>query len=181
MCLAGWDRPGQHSTGAAVWTGANVLTKYMETELSSDFKGKSVIELGAGCAIGAIQAQWLGAGLALATDGDEAVLDLAKENAQANIKSGASYGSFAVDKLYWGDVEDVSRSLSYLASPAGDEQAKWDWIIGADITYKKDTWPLLVSTIKSLSGPQTRTLIAMEPRCESSFLNTIAYHSRRLE
>lgn len=152
--VQGWDRPGQRSTGAAVWTGASVLSRYMEDVLSEDLAGAKVLELGAGCGLCAIEAQWLGASSAVATDGDEAVLDLARENAELNRRRGAGAGALTQGRLLWGDDGDI-------AAFAGEG---FDFLFGADITYKRETWPALTGTIRRLSGDGTRTFLAMEPR-----------------
>ena len=40
----------------------------------------------------------------------------------------------------------------------------WDYIVAADVTYLKKNRPDLISSIAKLSGPNTITLLSMEPR-----------------
>ena len=45
-----------------------------------------------------------------------------------------------------------------------DANKPWDYIIIADCTYKKASWPDLISCIVHLSSSNTKTILAMEPR-----------------
>jgi len=125
------------STGSSVWGGGLVLSRYMEVLGSSFWSGKRVIELGTGTGLGSITAAKLGASAVLATDRDPAVLELAGENARANLGRGST---FRTAELTWG---------SSAASLAGD----WDVVIGADLTYNREAWPALADTINGLRAP----------------------------
>ena len=67
-------------TGATVWPSSIVMIKYLELQTSKDpnfFKGKSVIDLGAGTCISSLACALLGARLVVATDGNDHCVELA--------------------------------------------------------------------------------------------------------
>ena len=130
------------STGSTVWGGGVVLQRYIES-LGTDFwEGKRVIELGTGTGLGGISAARLGASV-LATDRDGEVLQLAETNARAN-GAGERFGT---SLLEWGPAPtDGSASEPAYAQP-------WDVVIGADLTYNREAWPLLVETLQRLQAP----------------------------
>ena len=130
------------STGSTVWGGGVVLQRYIEG-LGADFwQGKRVIELGTGTGLGGISAARLGASV-LATDRDGEVLQLAEMNARAN---GAS-DRFGTSLLEWGPAPSDGGA----AEPAYAQP--WDVVIGADLTYNREAWPLLVETLQRLGAP----------------------------
>lgn len=149
-----WDA----STGSAVWGGGVVLKTYMEGLGEEFWAGKRVVELGTGTGLGAITAAKLGAVEVLATDRDVAVLRLAEANARANgvrVGDGASR-PFRTALLEWGPRPGEGDGSSSTA-PAGGalsvDAQQWDMVVGADLTYNRDAWPLLVQTIKRLNAP----------------------------
>ncbi|KAM8976103.1 EEF1A lysine methyltransferase 3 [Pelodytes ibericus] len=132
---------------APVWEAAVYLCGYIE-EQKLNFKGKKVIELGAGTGIVGILASLLG--------GDVTVTDLPcalpqiKKNVSANVPS--TYLS-KVCALSWGlDQEKFPQDF--------------DYILGADIVYLKDTYPLLIQTLQYLCGPHTTIFLSSKMRQE---------------
>jgi predicted nicotinamide N-methyase len=146
----------QVSTGSTVWGGGVVLQRYIET-LGADFwAGKRVIELGTGTGLGGITAARLGAADVLVTDRDASVLELAEANAGANLGARAS-STFRTSLLEWGPAPMDGSSVE----PAYTQP--WDVVIGADLTYNRDAWPLLVDTIKRLQAPVILTASERRP------------------
>lgn len=130
------------STGSTVWGGGVVLQRYLEGLGPAFFEGKRVLELGTGTGLGGVTAAKLGAREVVVTDRDAAVLELARTNARANL-DGAALRAFRAERLEWGPVPAEADAF---AGP-------WDLVLGADLTYNRDAWPVLVQTIKRLDAP----------------------------
>ncbi|KAJ8258925.1 hypothetical protein COCON_G00179370 [Conger conger] len=118
---------------AQVWDAALCLCRYFD---HLDLKGKRVVELGAGTGIAGILAARLGAEVTL-TDLPHAVPQLQK-NVSANMpRSGWPFATPTVLPLSWGlDQEQFASD--------------WDLVLGADIVYLSDTYPLLMDTLTYL-------------------------------
>ncbi|KAM3877886.1 EEF1A lysine methyltransferase 3-like [Diretmus argenteus] len=120
---------------APVWDSALHLCSYFEAE-SLDLRGKRVIELGAGTGVVGILAARLGADVTL-TDLPLAVPQL-QTNVSANMPSSG-----------WPSVPPTVRPLSW-----GQDQlsfpSDWDLVLGADIVYLSETYPLLLETLVHL-------------------------------
>ena len=75
---------GTYGTGATVWPAAIVLIKYLEYSCSVtrtlSMSGRHVIDLGTGTGVTSIAAALLGASSVTCTDGEETVVQLAKDN-----------------------------------------------------------------------------------------------------
>jgi SAM-dependent methyltransferase len=71
---------GTYGTGATVWPAAMVLLKYLEQQQPKILQGKRVVDLGSGTGITSIAAAWLGAQHVICTDGQDNVVQLAKDN-----------------------------------------------------------------------------------------------------
>jgi hypothetical protein len=105
-----FDKNGSKSTGSAVWEGDVVLTKFMDQEIPRDYwKGKNIVELGAGTGLAGMVASALGAAQVHITDGDNKVLDLAKRNVEANL-SPQERAHVDISQLRWESVSVSSRS-----------------------------------------------------------------------
>uniref|UniRef100_A0A7S4B360 Calmodulin-lysine N-methyltransferase n=1 Tax=Chrysotila carterae TaxID=13221 RepID=A0A7S4B360_CHRCT len=129
----------KQSTGSSIWGGGLVLAREME-EMGRDFwAGKRVLELGTGTGLGGITAAKLGAAQVVATDRDEAVLQLASRNARENL--GARASSFRAAPLEWGTDAPLLRD------------DKFDVLIGADLTYNREGWTPLLKTVKLAGAP----------------------------
>ncbi|EMP28979.1 Methyltransferase-like protein 21B [Chelonia mydas] len=130
---------------------ALTLCKYFEKQ-KLDFRGKKVIELGAGTGIVGILATLLGGDVTI-TD-----LPLALEQIQENVHKNvpAEHSARAkVCALSWGlDHEEFPRD--------------YDFILGADIVYLKDTYPLLIKTLQHLCGPHSTIYLSSKMRQEHS-------------
>ena len=127
---------GIHST---VWDSSIVMSKFFEHAShvcdmmlgTSPFKGKSVLEVGAGCGLVGLALAKLGSPRVVLSD-LEAALPLLKRNIEVN---GCSQ-TCAAAALSWG-CESALRALS----------PPFDYVIGADVMYIVEVIPLLVSTL----------------------------------
>ncbi|XP_073519362.1 LOW QUALITY PROTEIN: EEF1A lysine methyltransferase 3 [Phyllobates terribilis] len=132
---------------APVWDAALYLCTYFE-EQKLNFQGKKVIELGAGTGIVGILVSLLG--------GDVTVTDLPhalpqiRKNVLANVPPDHIPNVCA---LSWG-IDQVHFPQDY------------DFVLGADIIYLKETYDLLIQTLLHLSGPQTTILLSSKMRKE---------------
>ena len=152
------DWGGSASTGAAVWNGANMVSWYMENVLGkANLEGKSLLELGAGVGFDGLIASSMGSSDVVISDGNEDVLKLADKNIAINIPEDRR-GSIRTGRLRW-NTDDEN---SFLVSPV--KKQPWDYIVAADVTYLKKNRADLLASIARLSGPNTVTLLSMEPR-----------------
>ena len=71
---------GTYGTGATVWPASLVLLKYLERHSSVLLKDKRVVDLGAGTGVTSVAAALLGARECVCTDGEPAVVRLARDN-----------------------------------------------------------------------------------------------------
>uniref|UniRef100_A0A8C6SYT6 Valosin containing protein lysine (K) methyltransferase n=1 Tax=Neogobius melanostomus TaxID=47308 RepID=A0A8C6SYT6_9GOBI len=143
--------------GCVVWDAAIVLSKYLETNQSTDsqkgvkaWAGKRVVELGAGTGAVGLMAATLGANVVV-TDLEElqTLLDL---NIQENLDL-VNTGSITAKVLKWG--EDVSDFMPYP-----------HYILMADCIYYEQSVVPLVETLKLLAGPETCVICCYEQRTE---------------
>ncbi|XP_023380529.1 EEF1A lysine methyltransferase 3 isoform X1 [Pteropus medius] len=137
------------------------LCNYFESQ-NVDFRGKKVIELGAGTGIVGI--------LAALQGGDVTITDLplALEQIQGNVQANVPAGGRAqVRALSWGIDQHVFP---------GD----YDLVLGADIVYLEPTFPLLLGTLQHLCGPHGTIYLASkmreEHRTESFFQHLLPQH-----
>ena len=139
------------STGSAVWEGDVVLTKYMETALPKGYwKGKRVLELGAGTGFASFVAALLGAQCVI-TDGDARVLELAKLNADKNLTP---------DEQALLDYSQLKWELAYDPDWKYEKGERWDAILAADVTYYSKNIPPLTKMLQRLAGPDTEIFLA---------------------
>jgi len=147
------DWGGSVSTGASVWNGANILSWFMENKLDHNaMRDKSVLELGAGVGFSSLVANALGATNVVITDGNTDVLQIADKNIEINVDRNQR-NNIRTAQLQWG-TDDLKPFID----------TNWDYILAADVTYKKTAWAPLMGSIAKLSGPNTVTLLSMEPR-----------------
>lgn len=155
------------NTGVAgvVWDAAIVLATFLQTvsnkgadglnEIGLDgdsFKGKRVLELGAGTGLVGIVSCFLGANVVI-TDTSDA-LEFTKKNVLRNINTNpkSDSGSCKVEVLHWGrDLEEWK-----------DEP--WDLILGADIVYVKETFAELFNTLVFLTEAKRDASILLSCR-----------------
>ena len=98
-------------------------------------------------------AKSLGASKVAVTDGDEGVLRLAAANVQNNFPEakaragadGVLLVPYKFQLLAEGDTAGEEATKATASSVVGE---RWDVIVGSDLTYKRETWPTFVSSVK---------------------------------
>ena len=86
------------------------------------------------------------------TETGDALLDLLRENVEANRLTGAPR---RVAELRWGNADDAAA----LEPP-------FDFIVGSDLVYYRESFPLLVDTLVACSDATTTVVICNEvPHC----------------
>ncbi|XDV52276.1 hypothetical protein PO909_021027 [Leuciscus waleckii] len=146
---------------ASVWDSALHLCQFFEKE-SLDLSGKRIIELGAGTGLVGIVAARLGAQVTI-TD-----LSLALAQIESNVECNTPLSGWpsvapAVLPLSWGRDHDSFSS-------------SWEFVLGADIVYMPETFPLLLDTLAHLSKDGAVVLLASPMRREhgaQDFYNTV--------
>ncbi|XP_064330253.1 LOW QUALITY PROTEIN: EEF1A lysine methyltransferase 3 [Phalacrocorax carbo] len=130
---------------ACVWEAALSLCRYLEQQ-RFDFRGRTVIELGAGTGIVGIAAALLGGDVTI-TD-QPAALDQIRENVELNFAGGARP---RVRALRWGrDEAAFPRDFGV--------------ILGSDIVYAPPALPPLLGTLRHLCGPRALALLCARAR-----------------
>ena len=151
------DWGGSASTGAAVWNGANMAGWYMENVLGKDkMSGSTLLELGAGVGFTSLIANALGATEVVITDGNTDVLKVADFNIEMNAPE-TKLPNLRTAQLRWNTEDEKALKSNKDGKP-------WDYIVAADVTYLKKNRVDLITSISNLSGPNTITMISMEPR-----------------
>ncbi|XP_061911227.1 EEF1A lysine methyltransferase 3-like isoform X1 [Entelurus aequoreus] len=136
---------------APVWEAALHLCHYFE-EHRMEWCGKRVIELGAGTGVVGIVAARLGADVTL-TDLPATVPQL-QDNIWANMpSSGWPSSPPAALPLRWG--QDHRKFPS-----------DWDLVLGADIVYLPETYPLLMDTLVHLCKNKAQLYLSSKMRKE---------------
>ncbi|XP_041361341.1 protein-lysine methyltransferase METTL21D-like [Gigantopelta aegis] len=153
--------------GCVVWDAALVLTKYLETndfQRGTAWKGKRVVELGAGTGVVGLYAASLGATVTI-TDLPE-LIPLIQRNIDDNVK--VVTGSATTEPLTWGS-DTCNQSCR---NP--------DYIFLADCIYYEESLNPLMSTMCDLCGPRTVVLCCYEQRdteikkvLEAQFFNLV--------
>ena len=153
----------KQSTGSAIWGGGIVLSREMARLGPEFWANKRVLELGTGTGLGAVSAAKLGAADVLATDRDADVLALAQRNARANLGCGSPVRTAL---LSWGGSAEAEAELT----------RGTDVVIGADLTYNKDAWPVLFETVRRVHAP---TLLSASERRPNELAELRAYLDER--
>ncbi len=98
-------------TGLVLWPISEHLASFICEKGKEFFVGRQVLELGAGCGLlGLVASQF--ASKAILTDGNNAVLDLLRRNAELS-----SSNSVEIRQLRWGLEEDVLDCLKTFGPP----------------------------------------------------------------
>ncbi|XP_057254159.1 EEF1A lysine methyltransferase 3 [Pezoporus wallicus] len=131
---------------ANVWEAALALARFLEQQ-RFEFRGRSVIELGAGTGILGILAAMLGGDVTI-TDRPVA-LDQIRENVRLNFPGTGTRPR--VRALEWGRDED---------SFPRDFQV----VLGSDLVYDPASFPALLRALRHLCGPRSRALLSARAR-----------------
>ncbi|CAH0482514.1 unnamed protein product [Peronospora belbahrii] len=136
--LAEMDANVAEISGTRLWTGSYFLSRHLwrHPEL---VQGKRVLELGAGTGICSIVSSKLGAVKCLATDGDEAVVELLTKNVQVNMVEDV----VTTRSLFWGDEPSAQTLLDEFPGAFTDI----DIVLAGDVLYKRELLPLLFATV----------------------------------
>jgi predicted nicotinamide N-methyase len=131
--------------GVALWPGAIALAHEVATR-ASEFRGKSVLELGAGTGLPGIVAASLGAAVTQ-TDRHELALHICKLNGARNGAERAEYR--LADWTAW------------------EDSRRYDLILGADVLYADTYHPHLRRIFESNLAPGGRVLLSDPFRADS--------------
>lgn len=124
--------------GAALWPAAIALAHEIATR-GSEFRTRSVLELGAGTGLPGIVAASLGASV-VQTDQNELALHLCRVNGTRNRIAGIEYR--VADWTAW------------------DDPGRYDWIVGSDVLYADTLHENLKRIFEGNLAPGGRVLIA---------------------
>lgn len=139
-------------TGFQIWPAAHsILSFFQEEELKKPgtWRGKRVLELGAGCGLAGLAISALGGHVTL-TD-LPIVLRLLQSNAEANASAVArAGGTVAVAPLAWGNEQHTAELSS----------TTWDVILCADVVYRRELFTALALSLSALCSPSTLVIFA---------------------
>lgn len=113
-----------HSTGLALWAGAQRLAEYLEQN-SSIIHQKRVLELGAGVGLPGLVAHRLGASHVHLTDGDAKVLENLRQNVGINKLQDTA--DVKVSQLIWGKQPTQQQNQLLMQ--------QYDVILASDLFY----------------------------------------------
>jgi len=142
-------------------------------------RGRDVLELGSGVALGAVAAGKLGARSVLATDGAPATVEIAQLNLKENlvVKAGG-LEAMGANVLRWGEAEGVAAALARLQTLGRGSQAEaqaatgYGLVVGADCLYNLDAIDALAKTWDQVSkgarGGKATLLMTMQTRVEGA-------------
>jgi methyltransferase-like protein 23 len=132
------EKAGRIPYGVALWPSALALAHEIATRPEA-FRGRRVLELGAGIGLPGIVAAALG-GRVLQTDRNDGALAVCRLNGERNRAAGIEYRL-----ADWADWTDPT---------------KYDWLIGADVLYAEDGHAHLRRIFDTSLAPGGRVLAA---------------------
>ena len=147
------------STGLTIWRAAEHLCEFIFRH-PERFCNRTVVELGCGLGMVSILLHKMAVAAAVvATDGDDATMDLLRGNLAA---TGCTDGVDA-HKLYWGDAADTAALLA--AYPA-----RFDVVIASDVIYEKEqVTPSALPVLPLLPYFPLRSLLPLLPFLSANF------------
>ena len=134
--------------GVTLWPAAITLAHEIVAR-ADDFRGRTVLELGAGTGLPGIVAASLGARV-VQTDRQEMAMSVCRRNGQRNGVHSIEYRM--VDWTEWNDA------------------ARYDWVIGSDVLYGKEMHPHLRRIFETSLAPGGRILLSDPFRAPSLLL-----------
>ena len=139
------------STGNQHWPSGTVLAREL-LEQTQLVKGRSVLDLGAGCGLAGMVAAAIGAKRVVLTDGDEETLQNLKHNVEASSSLYSESGSLQVKHLRWQDAE------------AWPDEEKVDLVISSDTVFGHFGGALASCALRVLKADSQVILVAPEDR-----------------
>ena len=142
-----WGQNGAR-TGSAVWDAATVLAHYIDSAPTSRWvEGSSSLELGAGLGLASIVASRCGFARAMATDGDLAVVPMARQNMADND------AAVTVTHLEWADDASLQALLAQNAP---------NLVMASDVIYLGSTsaWSDLLNVLVAVCRSSRRAASA---------------------
>lgn len=158
--------PAFPSHGHCVWDAALLLADYLQTEAGEDgqatckfqFKGKKVVELGAGVGLVGMALAVLGAEVVV-TD-QEYALPLLAKNVDVNFGDRSGVIAPMTEECQWGEpFKTCSRLASWKKSV--------DVVVFSDVLYHASAFLLLIETLHELVSPTSDVFFSFETRNES--------------
>jgi|TARA_B110000008_G_C16832384_1_gene509080 predicted nicotinamide N-methyase len=122
-----------HLTGQVLWPVTNLLCWYCLVN-KDFFKGKHVVELGAGVGLaGMFCGLYCQPKTMTVTDGEPEIVELIERNVKHSQKTNRLGDNTAAMSLFWGKEGDVERCVTAFREKSSSPQATVDIVIGADI------------------------------------------------
>ncbi|KAL1965166.1 hypothetical protein VTN77DRAFT_6079 [Rasamsonia byssochlamydoides] len=126
--------------GGQLWPAGLLLAKYMLREHHSDLLGKTIVELGAGGGlVGLAVARGCSVNMPIYITDQESMLPLMEDNIKINGLS----SNVRAKVLNWG------------TPPPADIPTHPGVVLAADCVYFEPAFPLLISTLRQLLGPES--------------------------
>mmetsp|Transcript_13503 Transcript_13503/g.28160 ORF Transcript_13503/g.28160 Transcript_13503/m.28160 type:complete len:429 (+) Transcript_13503:1-1287(+) len=154
-------------TGGVLWEAAIALADHVGRSRAAAWRGRRVLELGAGTGLVAIALALEGAEV-LATDGNPRVLEGAGQNA-ASVGAFPAPGRVELGVFDWNSPADLQKV---------QEAGPWDAIVGSDLVYPGNAGrrcvesnsanppadATLLKLLASLAGASTEVVLALKDR-----------------
>lgn len=144
------EAAGRLPYGVTLWPSSLALAHEVAAR-HAEFRGKTVLELGAGTGLPGIVAATFGARV-VQTDRHEAALTVCRKNGERNGVPQLAEGDIDYRLADWGDWHDPAR---------------YDWILGSDILYADTHHPYLRRIFEANLAPGGRILLSDPLRAAS--------------